>query len=363
MGAIEIDRLVKHYGSVIGVDGITFEVNEGELVSLLGPSGCGKSTTLRSIAGLERITDGEIRITGRVCSSAKDDVHMEPAERELGMVFQSFALWPNMTVLENVRFGLEQKDDINLSKQEMNERAQEYLDLVDLGEYADSIPGELSGGEQQRVALARALVYEPGVMLLDEPLSNLDAKLRKEARIWLKRIQEETEVTTLYVTHDQAEASALSDRMVILNEGEIEQIGTPEEVFKQPDNHFVADFLGKENFIDGTLSGFDGTSGTVTTEEGESLAVSVNKDGFSEGQSVSIAISPEEIELSRNGDGTNIIEGTIDQKLYYGDKTEIVIQASGGREIIVVVVDIIPEDEGDDVRIELPESKCALLPN
>jgi iron(III) transport system ATP-binding protein len=363
MGAIEIDELVKHYGSVVGVDGITFEVNEGELVSLLGPSGCGKSTTLRSIAGLERITDGEIRITGRVCSSAKDDIHMEPAERELGMVFQSFALWPNMTVLENVRFGLEQKDEIDLSKQEMNDRAQEYLDLVDLGQYADSIPGELSGGEQQRVALARALVYEPGVMLLDEPLSNLDAKLRKEARIWLKRIQEETEVTTLYVTHDQAEASALSDRMVILNEGEIEQIGTPEEVFKQPDNHFVADFLGKENFIDGTLSDFDGTSGTVTTDEGETMAVSVNKDGFSAGQNVTIAISPEEIELSRNGDAANIIEGTIDQKLYYGDKTEIVIQASGGREIIVVVVDIIPEDEGDDVRIELPRSKCALLPN
>lgn len=362
MSTIEVDSLIKHYGSVVGVDGISFNVNEGEFVSLLGPSGCGKSTTLRSIAGLERITDGEIRIHGEVASSSAKGVHMEPDERKLGMVFQTFALWPNMTVQENVRFGLEQSPEFNLTKEEMNARVQEYLELVDIDGYEHALPGALSGGEQQRVALARALVYEPGVLLLDEPLSNLDAKLRKEARIWLKRIQEETGVTTLYVTHDQAEASALSDRIIIMNNGQIEQIGTPEDVFKRPKNHFVANFLGKENFINGHLERLNGDAGSIKTDSGEVFDVYPTGE-FTEGQKVSIAVSPEEIEISRNGDGgSNLIQGTIAEKLYYGDKTELVIN-SDGRQIVLVAIDVIPDEEGDQISIELPPDKCAVLGN
>jgi iron(III) transport system ATP-binding protein len=230
MYQVKVADLEKHYGDLVAIDGLTFGVEDGELVSLLGPSGCGKSTTLRCIAGLEKVTDGEVELAGKVVSSKTEDVHVPPADRNLGMVFQSFALWPNKTVLDNVRFGLRENDQVDMSKQEMDERAREFLELVDLQGYEQNNPRQLSGGEQQRVALARALVYDPDVLLLDEPLSNLDAKLRKEARIWLKQIQEETGVTTVYVTHDQAEASALSDRMIILNDGEIEQVGTPEEI-------------------------------------------------------------------------------------------------------------------------------------
>lgn len=362
MEKITVESLVKHYGDVVGVDGIDFTVDEGELVSLLGPSGCGKSTTLRCIAGLERITDGEIYLDGEPVSSTEQNIHVPPSKRNLGMVFQSFALWPNKTVLNNIKFGLEQSPQIDMSDEEMTERALEFLGLVDLGGYEDSTPRELSGGEQQRVALARALVYDPDMLLLDEPLSNLDAKLRKEARIWLKELQDETGVTTLYVTHDQAEASALSDRIIILNAGEIEQTGTPEEVFNRPENRFVADFLGKENFLNGRLALGDDGSGTVTTDVGQELRVNPRKDGFADGDTVTIAISPEEIEVVDGAapDGNNIIRGEISQKLYYGDKTEFVVDAAG-QELIVVVIETIDKEEGDEITLSLPVDKCAVL--
>lgn len=359
MSKIEVDSLVKDYGDVVGVDGISFQVEEGELVSILGPSGCGKSTTLRCIAGLERITEGGIYLSGRAVSASDKGLHVPPAKRNLGMVFQSYALWPNKSVIGNVKFGLEQNPDVDMSDEEMTERSQEYLELVDLGQYAESSPRELSGGEQQRVALARALVYNPEVLLLDEPLSNLDAKLRKEARIWLKDLQEETGVTTLYVTHDQAEASALSDRMIILNSGQVEQTGTPEEVFKRPDNRFVADFLGKENFIQGTIA-IEGGDGIVTTETRGELTVDVYRDDIHDGDEVTIAISPEEIEIAEPHDEDNLLEGTITQKLYYGDKTELVVDV-GGLELIVVVIETVERGQGDDITLRLPPDKCALV--
>lgn len=362
MDKMRVNSLVKHYGDVVGVDGISFSVEEGELVSLLGPSGCGKSTTLRCIAGLERITDGEIYLDDTLVSSTAEDVHVPPAKRNLGMVFQSFALWPNKTVLDNIKFGLEQSPTVDMSGDEMTERALEFLGLVDLAGYENQTPRELSGGEQQRVALARALVYNPDVLLLDEPLSNLDAKLRKEARIWLRELQDETGVTTLYVTHDQAEASALSDRIIILNEGKIEQTGTPKEVFQDPDNQFVADFLGKENFINGTIRlNADGT-GVVTTDFGRELAVQPRRDGLIDGDEVTIAISPEEIELvhdQRDG-SNNVLTGTIEQKLYYGDKTELVVTAEN-HEIVVVVIETVDEEEGDQISLGFPPDKCAIL--
>ena len=358
---VEVEGLVKHYGDLVAVNGLDFEVKEGELVSLLGPSGCGKSTTLRCVAGLEKVTEGEVTLADQVVSSSAEGIHVEPADRNLGMVFQSFALWPNKTVLDNIRFGLEENDDVDMTNDEVDKRAQEYLELVDLDGYGDNNPRQLSGGEQQRVALARALVYDPDVLLLDEPLSNLDAKLRKEARIWLKQIQEETGVTTLYVTHDQAEASALSDRMIILNDGEIEQMGTPKEVFERPKNRFVADFLGKENFLAGTFEEVDGQP-TIRTPSGQSLHVRGNGT-TSGGSEVTIAISPEEINLLQGAapaDGGNVLSGTITDKLYYGDKTELVVNADG-QEIIVVVIETVNEEEGDEVALHLPTDKCAVI--
>jgi len=362
MSKITVDSLAKHYGDVVGVDGISFEVKDGEIVSLLGPSGCGKSTTLRCIAGLERLTDGSVSINGEPLSASERDVHVPPAERNLGMVFQSFALWPNKTVLGNVKFGLKYSPSVNMSDDEMTERAMEYLDLVDLDGYEDSHPRELSGGEQQRVALARALVYNPDVLLLDEPLSNLDAKLRKEARIWLKELQDETDITTLYVTHDQTEASALSDRMIILNEGRIEQTGTPEEVFERPDNRFVADFLGKENFLTGKYNPRPDDAASVRTSIGGELELHERRqNGLNAGDRVAIAISSEEVEILDDGSSAtnNTFEGVIDQKLYYGDKTELVIHF--GDEEIVAVVDRTDKDEGDAVTVRFPPDHCAVL--
>jgi iron(III) transport system ATP-binding protein len=356
-----VNGLVKQYGSLVAVDGLDFGVQEGELVSLLGPSGCGKSTTLRCIAGLEKVTEGEVRLGDTIVSSSEEEVHVPPADRNLGMVFQSFALWPNKTVLNNVKFGLQENDNIDMTDEEMDERAREYLALVDLDGYEDNNPRQLSGGEQQRVALARALVYDPEMLLLDEPLSNLDAKLRKEARIWLKQIQEETGVTTLYVTHDQAEASALSDRMIILNDGQIEQVGTPKEVFERPKNRFVADFLGKENFLTGAFEARDGR-GTIKIDSGQFLEVR-GSESITKGEEVTVAISPEEINLLHNEpqeEGGNIIQGTITDKLYYGDKTELVVNANG-QEIIVVVIETVDEEEGDKATLHLPTEKCAVI--
>ena len=362
MHQVKVDGLVKHYGDLVAVNGLNFEVDDGELVSLLGPSGCGKSTTLRCIAGLEKVTGGDIELAGKIVSSADQDIHVRPADRNLGMVFQSFALWPNKTVLDNVKFGLEENDQIDMSGPEMDERAREFLELVDLDGYENNNPRQLSGGEQQRVALARALVYDPDVLLLDEPLSNLDAKLRKEARIWLKQIQEETGVTTVYVTHDQAEASALSDRMIILNDGEIEQVGTPEEVFERPDNRFVADFLGKENFLPGT---FRKRNGHPSIEATVGKEMQVRDDGTGiEGEEATIAISPEEIHLidddTPEADGDNVLRGTIKEKLYYGDKTELVLDVNG-QEVIVIVIETVDMEEGDPATIRLPVEKCAVI--
>lgn len=360
MSKIEVNSLVKDYGSVVAVDGVSFEVEEGELVSILGPSGCGKSTTLRCIAGLEKISDGSITLDGRTVSVSSENVHIPPAKRNLGMVFQSYALWPNKTVLENVKFGLDYSPNVDMEDDEKIERSKEFLELVDLQGYEDSSPRELSGGEQQRVALARALVYEPEVLLLDEPLSNLDAKLRQEARLWLKDLQEETGVTTVYVTHDQAEASALSDRMIILDNGQIEQTGSPEDVFTRPENEFVADFLGKENFIEGQIQ-MNGSDEAVVSTDANDFVVDVERDGVVDDDTVKIAISPEEVELTSAQNGAqNVVTGTITQKLFYGDKTELVVDVAS-QEIIVIAIETVTEGKNDEVSLRLPPEKCALL--
>src|SRR5438067_7033773 len=243
---------------VRAVQNVSFEVPEGKLFTLLGPSGCGKTTTLRSIAGLEKPTAGEIEVGARVVYSSDRGIFVAPNKRNFGMVFQSYAIWPHMNVFQNVAFPLEVR---KLGKRDIREKVMRVLQAVQLDHLVDREATKLSGGQQQRLALARALVVEPQLLLLDEPLSNLDAKLRDRMRTELKRLQRELNLTTIYVTHDQSEALALSHEIAVMNEGRVVQIGTPREIYETPKNQFVADFVGSTNFIGGTVTSVDGGSG------------------------------------------------------------------------------------------------------
>ena len=247
---LQVDGLTKRFSGVSVVDGISFRLDRGETLSLLGPSGCGKSTTLRMIAGIETPDAGEIRLGGTLVASATPPTFVPADRRDIGLVFQSYAIWPHMTVAENVRYPLEVR---RVDKVEMARRVAEVLALVGLGGFEPRAATSLSGGQQQRVALARALVYNPRLLLLDEPLSNLDARLRDELRIELRRIQRELGLTVLYVTHDQVEALSLSDRIAVMQHGRIVQLGTPSEIYDAPQNAFVQNFFGRSLLIDGVL--------------------------------------------------------------------------------------------------------------
>jgi iron(III) transport system ATP-binding protein len=246
MAEVRIEHVFKRFGAVTAVNDFDLVVKDGEFVSILGPSGCGKTTTLRMIAGFERATEGEIYIGDHCVSSSVKGSFAPPEKRDIGMVFQSYAVWPHMTVAENVGYPLKiQKVD----KKEREERVQKMLELVHLGEYSKRYPHQLSGGQQQRVALARALVAQPGLLLLDEPLSNLDAKLRESMRFEILAIQKELGITVVYVTHDQGEAMAMSDRVVVMSAGVVQQIGAPHEIYTKPANKMVADFIGLVNLL------------------------------------------------------------------------------------------------------------------
>jgi iron(III) transport system ATP-binding protein len=245
---IEVENLVVRYGTVNAVNGASFTVRPGEQLTLLGPSGCGKTTTLRAIAGLEQPASGEIRIGGKAVYSSQQRINIHPEHRGLSMVFQSYAIWPHMTVFDNVAYGLRVR---KMGPQEIEEKVRWALGLVKMGEYEKRAASKLSGGQQQRIALARAFVFSPAVLLFDEPLSNLDAKLRAEMRIELRELQHRIGITSLYVTHDLEEALAISDRIVVMRDGIIEQIGCPAEIYNHPRNAFVADFVGSANLIRG----------------------------------------------------------------------------------------------------------------
>jgi len=257
LSRLKLTGVSKRYADFLAVDNIDLELQSGEFVSLLGPSGCGKTTTLRMIAGFVDPTLGTIEMDGRILSSPAGSV--PPDRRAMSMIFQSYAIWPNMTVEQNVAFGLELR---KIAKAEVKRRVGEMLEVVHMNHLADRYPAELSGGQQQRVALARAIVIRPSVLLLDEPLSNLDATLREEMRFEIRRLHDEFHVTTVYVTHDQAEAMVTSDRIAVMNHGRIEQIDQPRALYNQPKTRFVAGFVGRTNFLEGTSDGqeisFDG---------------------------------------------------------------------------------------------------------
>ncbi len=321
MSEVRIEHVFKRFGSVTAVDDFNLVVKDGEFVSILGPSGCGKTTTLRMIAGFERATEGEIYIGDHCVSSSIKASFTPPEKRDIGMVFQSYAVWPHMTVADNVGYPLKiQKVD----KAERERRVQEILELVHLDEYSKRYPNQLSGGQQQRVALARALVARPGLLLLDEPLSNLDAKLRESMRFEIQEIQKQTGITVVYVTHDQSEAMAMSDRVVVMSMGVVQQVGAPHEIYTHPANKMVADFIGLVNFMDGEAKGdrvfLKGTK--------VSFANTANVEG-----EATIAVRPENITMSLNG---GLLEGQVTHRFYLGDAVDYRVLV--GEHILRVIV-------------------------
>ncbi len=311
---VNLENVVKKFGSLTAVNDLSVDIREGEFFSLLGPSGCGKTTTLRMIAGFETATSGSVRIRDReMCG-------VPPYNRNTGMVFQGYALFPHKTVGENVGFGLKME---GVPESEREEKVAETLELVDLPGLEDRSPTELSGGQQQRVALARALAIEPSLLLLDEPLSNLDYKLRRELRFQLKRIQEEVGVTTIYVTHNQEEAMAMSDRILILNDGRREQLGTPEEIYNKPSNRFVADFIGEANLFEGSVVHTENGTAEVDLDVGARRPISVPVDGVrNEGQRVTINVRPESVAATES---EGVLTGEIVSSTYLGKSTRLLV--------------------------------------
>jgi iron(III) transport system ATP-binding protein len=313
------------------VDDVTLEVQEGEMFTLLGPSGCGKTTTLRSIAGLERPDSGSIAVADRVLFAGGDDrkrVFVPPNRRALGMVFQSYAIWPHMKVFDNVAFPLQvMPRQKRPSKAKIRERVMTVLETMELAAMSNRQATKLSGGQQQRLALARALVTEPQLLLLDEPLSNLDAKLRESLRFELKRFQRELGITSVYVTHDQIEALALSSRIAVMRDGKIMQIGRPREIYEDPANHFVADFIGNSNFLEGTVTGAQESRYSVGTTLGD-LWVE-HAAPLAAGTRVVLAVRPEAIDLTRDpasGERANEVTGEVVTRSYVGGSVDHIVR-------------------------------------
>jgi spermidine/putrescine transport system ATP-binding protein len=322
---VVLDSVTKRFGELTAVDAIDLDIAEGEFFTMLGPSGCGKTTTLRMIAGFEEVTDGRLTI---------DDVDMlgiPPHKRPTNTVFQSYALFPHLSVKENVAFGLKRK---GVDKAEIERRVREELERVGLAAEANRRPNQLSGGMQQRVALARALVNLPRVLLLDEPLGALDLKLRKGLQVELKKIQREVGITFVYVTHDQEEALTMSDRIAVMNQGRVEQIGDPEDVYDRPSTTFVAGFIGVSNLMPGTVRQ-SGENGEVELDSG--VTVSTNVDGFSPGERCHAVVRPEKLSINGSGRAGPMVEGLVESSIYLGTSTQLIVQLPGEVRMTVLV--------------------------
>jgi iron(III) transport system ATP-binding protein len=340
---------------------VNFNVPEGKLFTLLGPSGCGKTTTLRSIAGLERPRLGEIAVKDRIVYSSSKGVFVTPNRRGFGMVFQSYAIWPHMNVFQNAAFPLE-VGDRKYSRREIQDKVMRVLKAVQLDHLADREATKLSGGQQQRLALARALVMEPQLLLLDEPLSNLDAKLRHHLRFELKRLQRELGITTVYVTHDQSEALALSHEIAVMSEGRIQQIAAPREIYTRPVNAFVADFVGSTNFLDASVLGPDAVERhyRVRSEIGDLTVLAT--ESFKADDKVLVSVRPEDVELaeSRPSRATNVWEGVVDQKVFLGEFLDLQVKL-GSRTLFSRQHPSLRTPTGHAIFIELDPEKCVAL--
>jgi spermidine/putrescine transport system ATP-binding protein len=361
--AIELVGVAKEFhsrrGVVAAVERVDLVIGEGEFFSLLGPSGCGKTTTLRMIGGFEEPTDGQILLYG------KDVVGVPPNRRDVNMVFQSYALFPHMSVFENVAFGLRRK---SVAKDELTRRVNEMLELVQLEGKSDRRPNELSGGQQQRVALARALVNRPRALLLDEPLAALDLKLRQAMQLELKRIQREVGITFVFVTHDQNEALTMSDRLVVMNAGRIEQLGAPREVYERPRTRFVAGFIGTSNLISGKVRSLDGSTAVLEAGADESLVVPEAKAVDAQvGKAIDLTVRPEKIMIStdRPDSGRCMLRGRVSEVVYLGTSTQYAVRTYDGTDLSVFMQNASDSsdvaDRGADIWLSWrPEHSLAL---
>jgi spermidine/putrescine transport system ATP-binding protein len=353
-GQVQLVDLVKRFGDFTAVAGINLDMPSGEFFSLLGPSGCGKTTSLRMIAGFEKPSEGQILLDG------VDMAQTPPHKRNVNTVFQSYALFPHLTVSDNVAFGLRYKD---ASKTEAKERVGKALELVQMSQFADRRPSQLSGGQQQRVALARALILNPAVLLLDEPLGALDAKLRKRLQIELKALQEEVGITFVYVTHDQEEALTMSDRIAVMSQGRVEQVGGPKEIYEEPATAYVADFLGVSNLMEATAHGVGAGGCKVSLGEFELVAGQGVED--SEGPS-KITIRPERVDLEPQGtSGENRMPAMVERVVYVGSVLQLFVHLASGQ-----TVQVWQQNEGEGaahvsgsaVTVHLPRDALRVLP-
>lgn len=359
MAFIEIHNLFKRFKKVVAVNRIQLDIEKGEMLTLLGPSGCGKTTTLRCIAGLEIPEDGDIVIDGKPMLSKG---FVQPSKRGIGMVFQNYAVWPHMKVYNNVAYGLKLQ---KLPKRDIREKTRDVLELVGLGGLEDRYPSQLSGGQQQRVALARALVRNPKVLLLDEPLSNLDAKLREELRFEIKSLVRRMGITSVYVTHDQAEAMVISDRIAVMHEGNVVQIGSAQEIYEQPANRFVADFIGTMNFISGEVVQVlpDKKQASVRTELSDNLLCMVPDElEIKPGVKAYASIRPEDVEVFAEPpqDRQNLFKGIIANKAYLGNFLYLFVSVNGTK-VRVQISHYLPQEEGQEIYLFINPQKCKLL--
>jgi iron(III) transport system ATP-binding protein len=359
MAFIEIQNLFKRFKSVVAINHIQLEINQGEMLTLLGPSGCGKTTTLRCIAGLEKPDEGDIVIDGKPMLSRG---FVQPSKRGIGMVFQNYAVWPHMKVYNNIVYGLKLQ---RLSRPLIREKAQKVLEMVGLNGLEDRYPSQLSGGQQQRVALARALVGNPKVLLLDEPLSNLDAKLREELRFEIKSLVRRMGITSVYVTHDQAEAMVISDRVAVMESGNVVQIAPPEEIYQKPANKFVADFIGAMNFIAGEIIELLPNTNEVyvRTEFSAKLRCTMpDSRSLQVGEKVFASIRPEDVAIFTEPPQSpeNLVEGTIVHKAYLGNFLYFFVSVNETK-IRVQVPHYVPQDEGQQLYLFLNPQKCMVL--
>ena len=359
MAIVSIRGLSKHFADAAAVDDLHLDIGDGEFVSLLGPSGCGKTTTLRLLAGFLQPDGGEIRVGGEVVSSPS--LLVPPERRNMSMIFQSYAVWPHMTVAQNVAYGLKFK---KLTKQEISAKVTTLLGVVRLAELKDRYSAELSGGQQQRVALARALVVQPQILLMDEPLSNLDANLREEMRFEIRRLHEEFKITTIYVTHDQAEAMATSDRIAVLNRGRLVQVGRPAEIFDRPKTRFVAEFVGKANILSGRFDGED----HLILSDGVKIRVADAGD-LMPSSAASVCLRPHNIKLVAGQDaarqltdqGYNLFSGVIRRSIYFGDAVDYTVELAAHRVLRVIAPPSQRFDTGQSICAAAHPEHCVIV--
>lgn len=356
MTFLEIDGLTKRFGDLTAVDDVSLSIEEGSFVTIVGPSGCGKTTVLRTITGLETATGGEIRLEGR------DITELPPYRRNIGLVFQDYALFPHKTVFENVAFGLKMR---GASEDRQRTKVEEMLETVNLEGYEEKYPGECSGGEQQRIAVARALAFDPDLVLMDEPLSNLDKNLRTSIRGELRRIHNETEVTTIYVTHNQNEALSLGDKLAVMNDGRLEQFDDPQTVYRHPETPFVANFLGRSTELVGTYRVRNGR-GRVELAGGLELTVPVHDD-FEDGREVSLFLRDERLKLATDGqEPANPIDGVIASVDYRGRDINYYVEVPPIDQTVQVshVIDQSDErvlDVGEEIRLYIEPENITCL--